>query len=374
MSAPANDAAAPLDMRYKIGDVLARGRARIVYRAIDRDLGREIVIKVLSEEFRDRPDSVRRLVEQTQITSQLQHPGIPPIHDIGRLPDGRPYFTMKLAKGRTLAALLAERADPAADRPRFLVIALNVAQTLAYAHYKGVIHRDLEPANIMVGAFGEVQVMGWGLAKVLSMESATEPLERSGGSTLGTLPYASPEQARRELERVDRRIDVFGLGAILCEVLTGQPPFIGTGEEVKVQAQTGNMGPARQRLEASGADSDLITLVRSCLSARQEDRPADAGQVAKLLAAHSVAAEKRLREVEANRVRADAIADELQKTQTGSTCPRRGRRPACGSVHRPCVEVRGRPPFRATSFASSRRIEAGKRIAERIRPAARPGS
>ncbi len=113
------------------------------------------------------PTVARRFIEEAQIGGQLQHPGVVPVYDIGRFGD-RPFFTMKLVKGQTLAALLSERSDPAADRPRLLSIALQVTQALAYAHAKGVIHRDLKPANVMVGAFGEVQVMDWGLAKVLA--------------------------------------------------------------------------------------------------------------------------------------------------------------------------------------------------------------
>jgi serine/threonine-protein kinase len=115
------------------------------------------------------------------------------------------------------------------------------------------------------------------------------------------------------VERVDRRSNVFGLGAILCEVLTGQPPFLGTHEEMKSQARVGHLGLAQQRLEACRADSDLVALALSCSAARPEDRPADAVEVAALLVSYLDAAEKRFSEVEARRIRADAIADELRK-------------------------------------------------------------
>jgi serine/threonine protein kinase len=110
---------------------------------------------------------LRRFVEEAQVCGQLQHPGIVPVHDLGRLEDGRPFFAMKLVKGRTLAELLRERAGPDDDLPRLLGIFEQVCQAVAYAHSKGVIHRDLKSANVMVGAFGEVQLMDWGLAKVL---------------------------------------------------------------------------------------------------------------------------------------------------------------------------------------------------------------
>src|SRR5262249_11280301 len=113
------------------------------------------------------PEMVRRFVEEAQIGGQLQHPGVVPIYELGTFADRRPFFSMKLVKGRTLAELLSERESPRDDLPRFLALFLQVAQTVAYAHARGVIHRDLKPSNVMVGAFGEVQVMDWGLAKVL---------------------------------------------------------------------------------------------------------------------------------------------------------------------------------------------------------------
>src|SRR5262249_25542552 len=126
------------------------------------------------ETHRERPELLQRFVEEAQIAGQLQHPGIVPVYELGQFPDRRPYFTMKLVKGRTLATLLAERGSPGADIPgspsegmRFLKVFEQVCQTVAYAHARGVIHRDLKPSNVMVGNFGEVQVMDWGLAKVL---------------------------------------------------------------------------------------------------------------------------------------------------------------------------------------------------------------
>src|SRR6516162_3475383 len=156
---------------------------------------------------------------------------------------------MKLVKGRTLAALLNGRNDPRDDLPRFLGIFEQVAQTVAYAHARGVLHRDLKPSNVMVGVFGEVQLMDWGLAKVLkpggadgepappteatvigAARSGSDTPARAGsrtqaGAVLGTPAYMAPEQARGEVGRLDERADVFGLGAILCEILTGKPPY-----------------------------------------------------------------------------------------------------------------------------------------------------
>src|SRR5689334_1648079 len=153
--------------RYLLFGEIARGGMGAVLKGRDPDLGRDLAVKVLLESHEDRPDMVRRFVEEAQIGGQLQHPGIVPVYELGVFADRRPYFTMKLVNGRTLAELLRERPDPGHDRPRFLGIFEQVCQTVAYAHARGVIHRDLKPSNVMVGAFGEVQVMDWGLAKVL---------------------------------------------------------------------------------------------------------------------------------------------------------------------------------------------------------------
>jgi serine/threonine-protein kinase len=153
-----------------------------------------------------------------------------PVYELGRFPDDRPFFTMKLVKGQTLAELLSRRSTPGDDLPRFLSVFEQVCQTVAYAHAHGVIHRDLKPANVMVGSFGEVQVMDWGLAKVLVREAVPEEGPTAirtaradsgsdgswAGTVLGTLAYMPPEQAKGEVESLDERADVFGLGAILC--------------------------------------------------------------------------------------------------------------------------------------------------------------
>ena len=222
---------------------IARGGMGAVFKGRDPDLGREIAVKVLLDTHRDNPELARRFVEEAQIGGQLQHPGIVPIYEMGAFDDHRPYFAMKLVKGRTLAAQLAER--PEHDRTRFLATFEAVCQTMAYAHARGVIHRDLKPSNIMVGSFGEAQVMDWGLAKVLP-QGGTADDETAGrtsepetniatarsladsdlsraGSALGTPSYMAPEQARGESDRLDERCDVFALGSILSEVLTGHP-------------------------------------------------------------------------------------------------------------------------------------------------------
>ena len=346
--------------RLQLFGEIARGGMGAVLKGRDPDLGRELAVKVLLERHGDDPDLVRRFVEEAQIAGQLQHPGIVPVYELGAFADARPYFTMKLVKGRTLAGLLAGRASPAADLPRFLTIFEAIAQTMAYAHARGVIHRDLKPSNVMVGSFGEVQVMDWGLAKVLAkggiVDDATAgmlpPQEtviataRSGdddnfshpGSIMGTPSYMAPEQARGETDRVDERADVFALGSILCEILTGTPAFTGRSSgEIQRKAALGDTADALGRIDASASDADLIALAKDCLAREFEDRPRDAGAVAARVASYLAGVQDKLRgaeleTVEANargrsrNIEAEAARARAEQAKRAAGCPGR----ACG--------------------------------------------
>src|SRR5262245_7362215 len=252
----------------------------------------------------DSPDA-QRFVNEARITGQLQHPGIPAVHQVGTLPDGRPFLAMKLIKGNTLDAIVNVRADPSAERGRLLGVFEAICQAVGYAHAHRVIHRDIKPANVMVGAFGEVQVMDWGLAKTLQIadcrlqidkaEAADRLIDSSenlqsaicnlqseatqAGQVLGTQAYMAPEQARGEA--ADARADVFALGGILCAILTGQPPFGGKGPwEVVRRAAAADLVEANARLDACGAGVELVALCRRCLSPVAADRPADGLAVA----------------------------------------------------------------------------------------------
>jgi serine/threonine-protein kinase len=336
--------------RYQLGDKIGEGGMGEVFRVLDPDFNRSLAVKVLLERHRGRPELEVRFLEEAQILGQLQHPGIVPVHELGRLADGRPFFTMKLVKGQTLAELLAEheRAEefsnpleaaapgwkPASqNRQRLLAIFEQVCQTLAHAHSRGVIHRDLKPSNIMVGAFGEVQVMDWGLAKVLADPPSRkhQPAEQSGsvvqtvrttepaqatqpGSILGTYAYMPPEQARGEIDRLDERSDVFGLGAILCEILTAQPPYTGpTREDLFRQALGCDLADAEARLAQCGSDGELVELTRKSLSREREQRPRDAWAVAQAVTAYRTSVQERLRAAELAAARATAKAAEERK-------------------------------------------------------------
>ncbi len=332
------EAQPPTAGRYQIEGEIARGGMGVVWRAHDPELNRTLAVKVLRADYRGHPELRRRFLEEAQITGQLQHPGIPPVHEVGVLPDGRPFLAMKLIQGRTLADLLRERASPADDLPWFLGIFEQVCQAVAYAHAQGVIHRDLKPSNIMVGAFGEVQVMDWGLAKVLAPHPpAPSPLVGEGqpdllhplpswgrgaggvggntqaGDVLGTPAYMAPEQARGEIDRLDARCDVFGLGGVLCAVLTGQPPFRGHSAEARRLAAHGDVGEPLARLDGCGADAALVRLAQACLAADREARPPDAGEVARAVATYLVGVQQRLREAERHRAVAEARVIEERK-------------------------------------------------------------
>jgi serine/threonine-protein kinase len=326
---------------YQLLGEIARGGMGVILKGHDTDLGRDVAVKVLDAALAKRPDVVRRFVEEAQIGGQLQHPGIVPVYELGLMADERPYFTMKLVKGRTLAALLQQRKAPADNRGRVLAIFEAVCQTVAYAHSKGVLHRDLKPANIMLGAFGEVQVVDWGLAKVLarggvadekrareaqsSMMTVIETV-RSGpgssgsdslsGSVMGTPAYMAPEQAQGEVETLDERADVFSLGAILLEILTGKPPYEPREDEpLVVQAARARLEPAKARLAECDADPALKQICLDCLAPSRAARPASADEVARVLHQYLTSVEERAQRAEVAATEARVKAAEERRAR-----------------------------------------------------------
>ena len=202
---PQGGADADPSIRYRIDGEIARGGMGAILKGRDPDLGRDVALKVLRDDLRDDADMVRRFVEEAQIGGQLQHPGIVPIYELGTFADLRPFFAMKLVKGHTLAQLLEARDGPDDDRPRFLSIFEAIAQTVAYAHARGVIHRDLKPSNVMVGTFGEVQVMDWGLAKVLPRGGVADD-EKAGKADRQETVIATARQRLRRPRPVPPRL------------------------------------------------------------------------------------------------------------------------------------------------------------------------
>ena len=352
------------DSRYQLQGVIARGGMGAILKVRDVDLGRDLAIKVLLDEHKENPEVIQRFVKEAQIGGQLQHPGIAPIYELGQFPDKRPFFAMKLVRGETLSKLLADRGELSADRGQFLGIFEQVCQTMAYAHSRGVIHRDLNPSNIMIGAFGEMQVMDWGLAKVLPVggvadEKKSRALQRGQSiiqtlrskvgsdstgtlrtfgsqsqieSVIGTPAYMPPEQALGEIDNLDERADVFGLGAILCEILTGKPPYIGTDAmAVFRQASRGKLDDCMARLNACGADADLIALTKYSLELEPKDRPRDAYVLAIRVSGYLQSVETRKRETELAKVDAQAARGRSRSPLQAAVCHRRL---VAGRVHR----------------------------------------
>lgn len=328
------DSTIPIVPGYRLTEEIGHGGMGIVYRAHDEELHRDVAVKLLHTRYPIESSAGKRFVDEARITAQLQHPGIPPVYRVGHLPNGRPFLAMKLIKGQTLDLLLKAQG---AGSAKWLGTFESLCQSLGYAHAHGVIHRDLKPTNVMVGAFGEVQVMDWGLAKVLTPQGANPKAEvepdataapdpttikslrdagpfTQSGSILGTPAYMAPEQAIGGIEQIDQRTDVFGLGAILCTLLTGKPPYVGAdAESTRQMAARTKLSDAFARLEATSAEPDLIALCKRCLSAEPADRPADANELAQAIATLRSAADDRARKAEIERGKAEVESREQRK-------------------------------------------------------------
>jgi serine/threonine-protein kinase len=305
---PAGDSSLPPERVCTVEAEIARGGMGIVYRVRDAALRRTVALKLLREELTSEPSAVERFLEEARIAGALQHPGIVPIYALGRTETGRPYFTMKLIEGRTLASMLAARATPAHDQRRHLAILEAVCRTVEYAHDRGVVHLDLKPGNVMVGSFGEVQVVDWGLA-VLANRPAPEsshPREQSG-SVYGTPAYMPPEQARGESARIDTRADVFALGAMLCEILTGEPPYVGGREAKRRDAADARLEEAHARLRAL-EPRELGELCARCLASDADARGVTAAEIADAIAHSFSVLEERARAAEIAAAEAEARA------------------------------------------------------------------
>jgi serine/threonine-protein kinase len=201
--------------KYTFVNELGRGGMGAVYLAEDRELDRLVAIKVLNTpEITE--DLRNRMIREAQIIARLEHPGIVPVHDVGTLPDGRIYYAMKYVRGSRLDEYAAQCAA-LRDRLRKFQ---SVCDAVAFAHAHGVIHRDLKPQNIMIGSFGEVLVLDWGVAKLISPRDDPHEIE---GTIVGTQHYMSPEQARGEIDQLDERSDIYSLGAVLFFLLNDQP-------------------------------------------------------------------------------------------------------------------------------------------------------
>jgi WD40 repeat protein len=293
--------------RYEqIGEHARGGLGRVV-RAVDKRLGRTVAVKEL---LRHDASDEARFLREAMITARLEHPGIVPVHEAGRWPNGDPYYVMKLVEGRTLKEQIGER-KTLRDRLALLPHVIAIADAVGYAHSEGVIHRDLKPSNVIVGEFGETIVVDWGLARdrkrnlpepdVAQIIYGGPGVSTVSGKVVGTPAYMSPEQARGEL--VDERADVYAIGAVLYELLAGIPPHQDETPQATLDRVISGPPPPLTAL-VPHVPSELATIVAKAMARGPDDRYANASLLAedlrrfhcgKLVSAHSYTAWSLLR-------------------------------------------------------------------------------
>jgi hypothetical protein len=283
--------------RYQLRHLHAQGGIGQVWLAHDDDLGRDVALKELRPERDGHPAVRARFLEEARVTGQLEHPGIVPVYELVRGGEA-PAYAMRMVRGRTLAEAVREyhrkrkarEAGPLELRS-LLNAFVSVCQAVGYAHSRGVLHRDLKPANVVLGDFGEVVVLDWGLARLMAKPGLDEAPglaavslepgsrdETAQGQVLGTPAYAAPEQAEGRLDLLGPATDVYGLGAVLFEVLTGRPPFTGPTDEIL--RRVAREEPERPRQLVPEVPKALEAV---CLRALAK-KPADRYQSAKALA------------------------------------------------------------------------------------------
>jgi serine/threonine protein kinase len=294
--------AVPLEhrLRYTLTRLHGEGGLGRVYVARDNDLNREVALKEIRPEKAQHPEAWQRFLKEAQLTGQLEHPNIVPVYEVARREeDQQPFYTMRLVRGQTLRDAIPDyhlrrregRADPL-EWPRLLNAFVNVCQAIGYAHSRGVIHRDLKPDNVMLGGFGEVIVLDWGLAKMVDQPdepsdapavALTEQARTDAtlaGRVLGTPAYASPEQAEGRGDLIDTRTDVYGLGTILFEVLTGRAPHTGESTAALLRHVASAETP-RPRAAEPSVPPALDAVCAKAMAKSKADRYARAADLAR---------------------------------------------------------------------------------------------
>lgn len=268
---------------YELGEVIGHGGMGRIRRARDLRVGRQVAIKEL---LFATPVMTARFVREARVAAQLQHPNIVPIYDVGSWPDGTPFYVMRLVEGRSLWEALAAAPAPA-DRLQLLSAVIAVADALSFAHARGVVHRDLAPANILLGDHGETIVIDWGLAKDLRLDVArvaprfqtglTQRLLTAAGDVVGSPAYMPREQAAGE--QIDERADIYAVGAVLYHLLAGRPPYVGRSSK-DVVAQVRSEPPAALQTVAPDAPRALVAIVERAMARDPEGRHDSARELA----------------------------------------------------------------------------------------------
>jgi serine/threonine-protein kinase len=302
-TAAASAPSSPERRGYERDREIARGGMGVIVKAFDRELTRDVALKVLRDELGSDAKLVRRFVEEARITARLDHPGIVPVYQIGADERGRPYFAMRLVRGRDLRRILelVRANEEGWSRTRALSVILKVCEAMAYAHERGVIHRDLKPSNVMVGEFGEVYVMDWGLARVLGEADARDlrlraratidasdardargaarelesPILTVDGEVLGTPCYMSPEQAQGRIGELGPRSDVYSVGALLYHLLAGEMPYVPAGTSVasrEVLARLVERAPRALDEIRRDVPAELVAICEKAMERDADDR------------------------------------------------------------------------------------------------------
>ncbi|MHC4161784.1 MAG: SUMF1/EgtB/PvdO family nonheme iron enzyme [Planctomycetota bacterium] len=318
-AAPDGEAATlqPPQQKYTIGAPIGKGGMGEVFLATDKDLRRQVAMKLLRKDAGGGRDQLLHFVAEAQATSQLEHPGIPPVHDIGNTDDGRPWFTMKLVRGRTLREILHDlllgrrEVEREYTLHRLVSTLERICEALHFAHERGVLHRDIKPDNVMLGDYGEVHLMDWGLAKVSGETAAIDTarvesgLETQYGALKGTLPYMSPEQMLGETDLLDQRTDIYALGCLLYEMLTLHPAFEPSDRELVVKVQMGSFPDVAGRHAGRRVPEVLADICRRAMAKDRDERFASSGELAEALRAWlDGRAERERRHKEAERLAA----------------------------------------------------------------------
>jgi tRNA A-37 threonylcarbamoyl transferase component Bud32 len=268
----------PTPRHLRIFPELGRGGMGRIHPATDRNLIRHVALKRLDKELAKEPFYRDGFVAEAQITGQLEHPNIVPVHELAIAPNGVPYFTMKLVQGLSLDKWMKDPKRPLGSSDRIeegLEILLKVCDAVAYAHHRGVVHRDLKPDNIMVAGFGQVYLMDWGLARLTKTRPASgDGSQMEAPGPCGTPDYMAPEQARGNPKEMDERSDVFGIGAILYELVSGKTPYgrIRGAEAILKVARTGAVIHIEQAAAGIGVSRTLRNIIARATAPKPADR------------------------------------------------------------------------------------------------------